>query len=198
MENTDTEDSDAVFGATIFTDNTSIDSGHNRNWQFNTVYVTYRQYGARFRHPGKLGRHVLIHALCLRQRSTFVSVQINKLGIAPDNDVKLVRIYRESGSTPGFQPLQDTLVVEADNNVFSGGTVTIPMTTSPNQVIGATPVTYYVVLDINDSFIGSPNDAIAVQISSNTSFSFSAGGGAAGSDSRTARHSPRLLSSATR
>ena len=60
---------------------------------------------------------------------------------AVDSDVLSVKLYRENGTTPGFQPSEDTLIT---SGTFSGGTALL----SFSQSISPSPLTYYVVYDI--------------------------------------------------
>ncbi len=64
---------------------------------------------------------------------------------AADTDVASVKIYKESGVTPGFQSSEDTLI-SSGTDVFSGGVTTVDILTS--EVIGGTPETYYLVYDV--------------------------------------------------
>lgn len=66
-------------------------------------------------------------------------------------DIDTLKIYRESGVTPGFQPAQDTLIGSArwGPGSTAGGTATV--TLSPTRTITTTTMTIYVAYDIRST-----------------------------------------------
>src|SRR5262249_41665322 len=77
-------------------------------------------------------------------------------------DVTRLSIYRERGTTAGFQPSEDLLVGSVKITKSGTNVLLDPLTATGNNVVGATGARFYVVVDVKPGVTGG--HAVALKI----------------------------------
>ncbi|MFQ5810877.1 MAG: hypothetical protein ACE5JM_14770, partial [Armatimonadota bacterium] len=80
--------------------------------------------------------------------ATLTAIKVDRTGTGADSDVAAVSIYKEDGTTAGFQSGEDTLI-SSGADTLTGATVSITLTAS--QTITTTATVLYVAYDISGS-----------------------------------------------